>query len=309
MPGLMAARKEYGPEQPLKGLKVAGSLHMTVQTAVLIETLADLGADVRWASCNIFSTQDHAAAAVVVGRDGTVDDPKGSAVFAWKGETLEEYWWCTDQMLTWPDGSGPDLLVDDGGDATLLIHKGVEYKTADKVPAFDEDKEPDGVGRHPRPAPEDAHRGSRQVGAHREGHPRRLRGDHHGRAPALRDGEGRHAPLPRDQRQRLGHQVEVRQPVRLPALGHRRPEPRHRRHAVRQVRGRLRIRRRRQGVRPGAEGSGRPRDRHRDRPDLRAAGRHGGLHGRRSRTSSRPSTCSSRPRATRTSSPPSTWPA
>ncbi|MEX2470602.1 MAG: adenosylhomocysteinase [Gemmatimonadota bacterium] len=146
MPGLMAARKEYGPEQPLKGLKVAGSLHMTVQTAVLVETLVDLGADVRWASCNIFSTQDHAAAAVVVGRDGTVEDPKGSAVFAWKGETLEEYWWCTDQMLTWPDGSGPDLLVDDGGDATLLIHKGVEFKTADKVPAFDEDKEPEEWG-------------------------------------------------------------------------------------------------------------------------------------------------------------------
>ena len=142
MPGLMAARAEYGPEQPLAGLKVAGSLHMTVQTAVLIETLVDLGADVRWASCNIFSTQDHAAAAVVVGRDGTPDDPKGSAVFAWKGETLEEYWWCTDQMLTWPDGSGPDLLVDDGGDATLLIHKGVEFATADKVPAFDADKEP-----------------------------------------------------------------------------------------------------------------------------------------------------------------------
>jgi len=142
MPGLMAAREEYGPEQPLAGLKVAGSLHMTVQTAVLIETLADLGADVRWASCNIFSTQDHAASAVVVGRDGTPDDPKGSVVFAWKGETLEEYWWCTDQMLTWPDGSGPDLLVDDGGDATLLIHKGVEFATANKVPGFDEDKEP-----------------------------------------------------------------------------------------------------------------------------------------------------------------------
>ena len=146
MPGLMAARKEYGPEQPLKGLKVAGSLHMTVQTAVLIETLADLGADVRWASCNIFSTQDHAAAAVVVGRDGTPDEPKGPAVFAWKGETLEEYWWCTDQMLTWPDGSGPDLLVDDGGDATLLMHKGVEFKTADNVPAFDADKEPEEWG-------------------------------------------------------------------------------------------------------------------------------------------------------------------
>ncbi|MDH3271783.1 MAG: adenosylhomocysteinase [Gemmatimonadota bacterium] len=143
MPGLMAAREEYGPSQPLAGLKVAGSLHMTVQTAVLIETLMDLGADVRWASCNIFSTQDHAAAAVVVGRDGTPEEPTGAAVFAWKGETLEEYWWCTDQMLTWPDGSGPDLLVDDGGDATLLMHKGVEFGTADEVPAYDADKEPE----------------------------------------------------------------------------------------------------------------------------------------------------------------------
>jgi adenosylhomocysteinase len=143
MPGLMAARAEYGPEQPLAGLKVAGSLHMTVQTAVLIETLVDLGADVRWASCNIFSTQDHAAAAIAVGRDGTPDDPKGSPVFAWKGETLEEYWWCTDQMLTWPDGSGPDLLVDDGGDATLVMHKGVEFGTADNVPDFDPSSEPE----------------------------------------------------------------------------------------------------------------------------------------------------------------------
>jgi adenosylhomocysteinase len=115
---------------------------MTVQTAVLIETLVDLGADVRWASCNIFSTQDHAAAAVVVGRKGTPEKPRGAAVFAWKGETLEEYWWCTDQMLTWPDGSGPDLLVDDGGDATLIIHKGVELGTADRVPEFDPESEP-----------------------------------------------------------------------------------------------------------------------------------------------------------------------
>jgi adenosylhomocysteinase len=137
MPGLLAAREEYGPQQPLAGLKVAGSLHMTVQTAVLIETLMDLGADVRWASCNIFSTQDHAAAAIAVGRKGTVDKPSGAAVFAWKGETLEEYWWCTDQMLTWPDGSGPDLLVDDGGDATLLIHKGAEFATPEGVPGFD----------------------------------------------------------------------------------------------------------------------------------------------------------------------------
>jgi adenosylhomocysteinase len=146
MPGLMAAREEYGPDQPLAGLKVAGSLHMTIQTAVLIETLADLGADVRWASCNIFSTQDHAAAAVVVGRDGTPDDPRGSAVFAWKGESLEEYWWCTDQMLTWPDGSGPDLLVDDGGDATLLLHKGAEYGSVENVPAFDAESEPEEWG-------------------------------------------------------------------------------------------------------------------------------------------------------------------
>lgn len=113
MPGLMSCRTEFGPAQPFKGARIAGSLHMTVQTAVLIETLTALGADVRWCSCNIFSTQDHAAAAIA--RDS-------AAVFAWKGETLEEYWWCTEQMLTWPDGEGPDLLVDDGGDATLLIH-------------------------------------------------------------------------------------------------------------------------------------------------------------------------------------------
>ncbi len=142
MPGLMAARAEYGPKQSLAGLKVAGSLHMTVQTAVLIETLVDLGADVRWASCNIFSTQDHAAAAIVVGRGGTPEAPSGVPVFAWKGETLQEYWWCTDQMLTWPDGSGPDLIVDDGGDATLLLHKGSEYGSAANVPVFDADSDP-----------------------------------------------------------------------------------------------------------------------------------------------------------------------
>ena len=141
MPGLMALRAEYKKQQPLAGAKIMGSLHMTVQTAVLIETLADLGADVRWVSCNIFSTQDHAAAAVVVGRKGTIDDPQGTPVFAWKGESLEEYWWCTDQALVWPDGSGPTLLLDDGGDATLLVHKGVEFEKAGRVPQFDPAKD------------------------------------------------------------------------------------------------------------------------------------------------------------------------
>ncbi|NUW30110.1 adenosylhomocysteinase [Nonomuraea sp. SMC257] len=135
MPGLMAIRKEYAAAQPLRGAKIMGSLHMTIQTAVLIETLVDLGAEVRWVSCNIFSTQDHAAAAVVVGRDGTVDDPKGVPVFAWKGETLEEYWWCTEQALTWPGDDGPNMILDDGGDATLLVHKGAEYEKAGAVPA------------------------------------------------------------------------------------------------------------------------------------------------------------------------------
>jgi adenosylhomocysteinase len=139
MPGLMAVRAEYADAQPLAGARITGSLHMTIQTAVLIETLKALGAEVRWASCNIFSTQDHAAAAVVVGPDGTPDDPKGVPVFAWKGETLPEYWWCTEQALTWPDGSGPNMLLDDGGDATLLVHKGAEFEAAGEVPAPTDD--------------------------------------------------------------------------------------------------------------------------------------------------------------------------
>src|SRR5215471_9273020 len=149
MPGLMSIRREYAAGKPLAGTRIMGSLHMTIQTAVLIETLAELGADVRWVSCNIFSTQDHAAAAVVVGRPetgGTPQNPKGTPVFAWKGETLDEYWWCTNEALEWPDGSGPTAIVDDGGDATLLLHKGVEFEKAGAVPAFKPESEPEEWG-------------------------------------------------------------------------------------------------------------------------------------------------------------------
>src|SRR4051795_8897686 len=134
MPGLMAMRAEYGDSRPLSGARITGSLPMNVPTAVLIETLVALGAEVRWCSCNIFSTQDHAAAAVVVGPEGTADAPAGVPVYAWKGETLEEYWWCTQQVLQWPDGAGPNMILDDGGDATLLVHKGVEFEKAGAVP-------------------------------------------------------------------------------------------------------------------------------------------------------------------------------
>jgi adenosylhomocysteinase len=134
MPGLMALRREHAGRQPLKGARITGSLHMTIQTAVLIETLVDLGAEVRWCSCNIFSTQDHAASAVVTGRGGSPDEPRGVPVFAWKGESLADYWWCTERALRWPDGGGPNMILDDGGDATLVIHKGVEFEKAGRVP-------------------------------------------------------------------------------------------------------------------------------------------------------------------------------
>src|SRR5215468_4184286 len=139
MPGLMAVRAEYADSQPLRGARITGSLHMTIQTAVLIETLVALGARVRWASCNIFSTQDHAAAAVAVGPQGTVERPDGVPVYAWKGESLPEYWWCTEQVLLWPDGGGPNMILDDGGDATLLVHKGAQFEAAGAVPAATED--------------------------------------------------------------------------------------------------------------------------------------------------------------------------
>jgi adenosylhomocysteinase len=143
MPGLMALREQYGPSQPLRGARVAGLLHMTIQTAVLIETLTALGAQVRWASCNIFSTQDYAAAAVVVGPHGTPEAPAGVPVFVWKGESLREYWWCTEQVLLWPDGQGPNMILDDGGDATLLVHKGAEFEKLGGVPAADSAAPPD----------------------------------------------------------------------------------------------------------------------------------------------------------------------
>ena len=149
MPGLMAIRERYTAQKPFAGMQIMGSLHMTIQTAVLIETLAELGADVRWVSCNIFSTQDHAAAAVVVGRPetkGTPENPRGIPVFAWKGESLEEYWWCTAEALRWPDNSGPAQIVDDGGDATLFVHKALEFETAGKVPAFNPASDPEEWG-------------------------------------------------------------------------------------------------------------------------------------------------------------------
>ena len=146
MPGLMVLRRRYSDAKPLAGARVMGSLHMTIQTAVLIETLVDLGADVRWVSCNIFSTQDHAAAAIAVGPNGTPENPSGTPVFAWKGETLEEYWWCTREALEWPDGKGPNLIVDDGGDATLVVHKGRDYEKDGKVPDFDAEKDSEEYG-------------------------------------------------------------------------------------------------------------------------------------------------------------------
>ena len=187
MPGLMSLREEFGPHQPLAGARIAGSLHMTVQTAVLIETLVALGAQVRWASCNIFSTQDEAAAAVVVGPTGTVDAPAGVPVFAWKGETLEEYWRLADRIFDWSDEGfdGPNLILDDGGDATLLVHKGVEFEKAGSVPdAAPGDSEEYRIVLATLRASlaRDPQRFTRMA----DGPHRRHRGDDHRRPPAVR---------------------------------------------------------------------------------------------------------------------------
>ena len=165
MPGLMATRAEYAASQPLRGARITGSLHMTIQTAVLIETLTALGAEVRWASCNIFSTQDHAAAAIAVGPDGTPGDPQGIPVFAWKGESLEEYWWCTVQALTWPNGEAPNMILDDGGDATLFVHKGAEYEAAGAVPSPSARTAPRTTRRGSRSSPGRARRSKSTGGA------------------------------------------------------------------------------------------------------------------------------------------------
>src|SRR5215469_7511030 len=199
MPGLMSVREEYARSQPLRGARVTGSLHMTIQTAVLIETLVALGAQVRWASCNIFSTQDHAAAAVAVGPDGTPEDPKGIPVFAWKGETLPEYWWCTEQALTWPGQPGPNMLLDDGGDATLLVHKGAEFEAAGAVPEpADDDPEEWRVVLSALRASLAASPGKWTAAA------AEIKGVTESFTLI-----GGHAQVPGDQRERLGDQVEV----------------------------------------------------------------------------------------------------
>ena len=274
--------------KPLTGARITGSLHMTMQTAVLIETLVELGAEVRWASCNIFSTQDHAAAAIAVGPNGTAEAPAGVPVYAWKGETLEEYWWCTEQVLRWPDGKRPE-------------HDPRRRRRRHAA-------RPQGRASSSRPAPcpstdpSDSEEYAVVLDVLRrslveEHHPLDRRSPPASRASPRRPPPactastrcaGRLAALPGHQRQRLGDQEQVRQQVRLPPLAHRRHQPRHRRPHRRQGRGRLRLRRRRQGLRRVAARPGRARHRHRDRPHLRAAGGHGRLPGRHaSRTSSR----------------------
>ena len=212
MPGLMAVREEYGPKQPLKGARIAGSLHMTIQTAVLIETLKALGADVRWVSCNIYSTQDHAAAAIAAA---------GIPVFAYKGETLDEYWDYTAKLFDWHGGGIPNMILDDGGDATMLVHLGLRAEQGDVAFLDKPDSEEEEIlfALIKRLLKEKPKGWFAELAGADQG---RLGRDHHGRAPPLHHGQGGQAPLPGHQRQRLGHQVEVRQPLWLPRIARRR---------------------------------------------------------------------------------------
>ena len=258
MPGLMAIREEYASRQPLKGARITGSLHMTIQTAVLIETLKALGAEVRWASCNIFSTQDHAAAAIAAA---------GIPVFAYKGESLTEYWEYTHKIFEWADGGHSNMILDDGGDATLLLHLGARAEADIHVLDKPTSEEERVLYAAIKKRIAVAARLVRQEPRRRQG---RHRGDHHRRPPPLPDAQARRAEIPRHQRQRLRHQVQVRQPVRLPRVAGGRHQARHRRDGRRQDRRRRRLRRRGQGFGPGPARPLRPGVDHRDRPHLRA---------------------------------------
>ena len=268
MPGLMATREEFGAKQPLRGARIAGSLHMTIQTAVLIETLTALGADVRWASCNIYSTQDHAAAAIAAG---------GTPVFAVKGESLTDYWDYTHRIFEWSDGGGPNMILDDGGDATLLLHLGMQAESNAAVLNHPGNEEEEVLFAAIKKRLQGT---TRLVHQDRQEHQGRHRGDHHRRAPALSDGQGRPAAVPRHQRQRQRHQVEIRQSLRLPRVAGRRHPPRHRRDDGRQGGDGRGLRRRRQRLGRLAAPGRLPRHGVGGRSDLRAAGGDGGLRGR-----------------------------
>ena len=284
MPGLMATREEYGPGQPLRGARIAGSLHMTIQTAVLIETLTHLGADVRWASCNIYSTQDHAAAAIA---------QAGVPVFAVKGESLVDYWDYTHRIFEWSDGGFPNMILDDGGDATLLLHLGLQAETNAGVLAHPGNEEEEVLFAAIKKRIKDQpgwYTKARQASA------RRHRGNHHRRAPALSDGQGRPSAVPGDQRQRQRHQIEIRQSLRLPRVAGGRHSPRHRRDDGRQGSDGRRLRRRRQGLGRLAAPGRMPRHGVGSRSDLRAC--------RRRWKATRSSPWKRRRRAPTSSSPP-----
>jgi len=269
MPGLMAVREKYAASRPLDGVRIMGSLHMTVQTAVLIETLTALGASVRWASCNIFSTQDHAAAAIA---------ESGTPVFAWKGETLKEYWDCTWKAMNFPGGLGPQLIVDDGGDATLLIHRGYEMENGcDWVNTPSESEEEQVIKellkKISAETPGIFHRWLPEL----KGVSGPCRGNDHGRAPPVPDAGRRQASDPPHQRERLRNQIQIRQPVRLPRIPGGRHQARHGRNDCGQGGRGLRLRRRGEGLRAIPARHGRPGGSDGSRSHLRPSGRHGRL--------------------------------